>query len=116
MLLQVVTMLHLHALYPGTEACFVGENQKAVSLLPRVASYLTHPAKRWVITENTHALLARQQFCDDSQRLRTALGDRYAIPDYFKKEKQPRPDVTQCTVTVAYFSLIQGALWASDEL
>lgn len=61
------------------------------------------------------ALLARQQFCDDSQR--TSLGGRYAIPDSFKKEKQPRPDVTQCTVTaVACSSLIQGALWASDEL
>lgn len=28
------------------------------------------------------------------QRLRTALGKRGAIPDYFKKEKQPRPGVT----------------------
>lgn len=39
------------------------------------------------------------------------------IPDSSKKEKQPRPGVTQCTATAAaYFSLIQVALRVSGEL
>lgn len=36
MLLQVVTLLHLHVLYPEIEADFVGENPKAASLLARM--------------------------------------------------------------------------------
>lgn len=36
MSLQVATLLHLHGLFPETEAYFVGENPKAASLLPRI--------------------------------------------------------------------------------